>query len=336
MKRRFILLLLPVVLLFSSCHKNPLDIDVSKIKVNLQFIRFDTIFCSIKPDSIYKYIPDWTLKYPNFWPIYSEQLLGLGRPEQYVFLQRTKNFFEYCHQFHVFSDVEKHFPPSDSSLKYSLVQAFKHYKYYFPKAKIPRIFATITGFQVSVYTGNNFVGIGLERYLGSNYPLYVNLGYELYQRRRMIPQMIPIDVMRAWAVAEFPYNDSADNLLNRMIYEGRLQYFLDAMFPNAPDTLKWAYTKMQWKWANMYEKKIWNYLVENNLLFTQKHLTIKIFTGPAAFTTPFHRNSAPRAGTFIGYKIVKAYIKHHPNVTLSQLMHMRDYLEIYNGSYYEP
>jgi uncharacterized protein YjaZ len=77
-------------------------------------------------------------------------------------------------------------------------------------------------------------------------------------------------------------------------------------------------------------------LVERKLLFSQRTLDIKTFTGDAPFTTPFHRNSAPRSGTFIGYKIVRAYMKNHPDVTLEQLMKMTDYIEIYNESYYEP
>ncbi len=325
-----------VMMLGLGCRRNPFDVDVSHVKVDLDIVRFDREFCQIRPDSIYVYLPRWQQEYGYFWQVYSQALLGLGKPESYDYLVRLKGFFDYCHQYGIDRDVQKAFPPDDEFLTQKLTDAFRHYRYYFPGRRIPRIFTVISGFNVSVFTGDGFVGISLDKYLGSDYVLYPNLGFEKYKRRRMTRGMIPVDVMRAWAVAEFPFNDSVNNVLANMVYEGRLQYFLDAMLPGYPDTLKWGYTELQWKWANAYEKNIWDYLVEKNVLFSQRALDIKTFTGDGPFTTPFHHNSAPRAGTFIGYRIVQAFMKNHPDVTLGQLMEMKDYIRIYNESYYEP
>ena len=336
MKRIGIIIILSVVFILSTCHRNPLDVDVSRVKVDLQVVRFDREFCSIDPDSIYRYFPQWQEHYGQFWQVYSQPLIGLGSPESYNFLVRTRAFFDYCHQYGIERDVQKVFPPDDDFIHRTLTDAFRHYKYYFPDRPVPRIFTVISGFNVSVFTGDDFIGISLDKYLGADYPLYSQLGFERYKRRRMVKQMIPVDVMRAWAVAEFPFNDSVNNVLANMIYEGRLQYFIDAMLPDYPDTLKWGYTRLQWKWVNAYEKNIWNYLVDRNVLFSQRTLDIRTFTGDGPFTTPFHRNSAPRAGTFIGYRIVQAFMKEHKDVSLSELMQMRDYIRIYNESYYEP
>jgi hypothetical protein len=283
MKKVTILLAL-IAILFVSCKKNPFDIDVSNVNIDLKIIRFDREFCSINPDSIYKYLPKWE-QYGEFWNIYSQPILGLGNPEEYTFIQRTESFFDYCYQYQIYNDVQKVFPPNDNFLQNTLTDAFKHYKFYFPNCQVPVIFTTITGFNVSVFTGNGFIGISLDKYLGKDYALYPNLGFEKYQRRRMVKQMLPVDVMRAWAVSEFPYNDSVNNLMANMIYEGRIQYFLDAMLPDYPDTLKWGYTEMQWKWVNKFEKKIWDYLVERNLLFSQRTLDIKTFRGCTVYNT---------------------------------------------------
>ena len=37
--------------------------------------------------------------------------------------------------------------------------------------------------------------------------------------------------MMAWATQIYPYNDSVDNVLSRMIYHGQLTWFVDAMYP---------------------------------------------------------------------------------------------------------
>jgi len=334
--KRGIPFLIIILTLFFSCKRNTFDVDISDIKINLHLIRFDEQFCSIYPDSIYLYLPEWKRNYGYFWQIYSQALLGLGDPQTYDFLVKLKAFFDYCHQYGIEQDVKKVFGNNDNFLENSLTKAFTYYKYYFPQDSIPRIFTVISGFNVSVFTGDDFIGISLDKYLGKDYVLYKNLGFEKYKRRKMVKEMLPVDVMRAWAIAEFPFNDSVNNLLANMVYEGRLQYFLDAMLPDYPDTLKWGYMQLQLKWVRSYEKKIWDYLVDKNILFSQRTMHIKTFTNDGPFTTPFHRNSAPRAGTYIGYRIVQEFMKNHPQMSLQQLMQMTDYIKIYNESYYEP
>jgi len=108
------------------------------------------------------------------------------------------------------------------------------------------------------------------------------------------------------------------------------------MLPEVADTLKWGYTALQWGWANDYENKIWDYMVAQKVLFSSNAMDIKTYTGEAPFTTPFQNNSAPRAGTFIGYKIVESYMKNNKDVGIQQLMKDDDYMKIYNLSYYEP
>ncbi len=138
------------------------------------------------------------------------------------------------------------------------------------------------------------IGVGFDKYLGRNCAYYKQLGWDNYKIRRMEKEMIPVDVMRALAIMEFPYADSVDNLLNQMIYEGKIQYFLDAILPDTPDTLKFGYTDAQWEWANYNEDKMWAYLVESETLFTTDHMTIRKFIGDAPFTQVFHNNSCPR------------------------------------------
>ena len=330
---------LAVILIFSACKKNERqwNADVSNVKIDLQVKRFELEFFTTPVDSVYKKLPEWKQKYgEDFLYYYFNELLGLGMPEQKQFMLRLREFREYCDVYDLYNQVLTVFPPNDDFIEKSLEEPFKRFKYYFPDRPLPRVYTEISGFLVSVFTGdNNILGISLDKYLGQNYEIYSQM-FENYLRRRMFKEMLPIDVMRAWATVQFPYNDSVKTLMTKMIYEGRLQYFLDVMFPNTADTLKWGYTYQQWGWANAYEDKIWNYLVDKKLLFSNEDLDIKNFTGEAPFTTVFHSNSAPRSGTFIGYKIVQSYMNHHPEVSLKQLMEETDYMKIYNQSYYNP
>ena len=148
--------------------------------------------------------------------------------------------------------------------------------------------------------------------------------------------MLPVDCMRAVAIGEFPYNDSLDNLLNQMVYEGKIQYFLDAMLPFTSDTLKFGYTRQQYEWADYNEDKMWSYLVSSKSLYSTDALIIRKMIGDAPFTSIFHNNSAPRAGAFLGWKIVHNYMEKNPGVTLNELMLNTDYQGILNNAEYKP
>jgi len=334
MKTKNILIIL-IIILISSCNSNKFKIDVSNIKVDLQFERFDKDFFSINPDSIYIEIPRLQDQYGDFFNLYNYEIIGVGSPEEIGYSQNVSKFVNYCRLNGIVEKVNSTFP-EDEKLKNQITEAFKHYKYYFPEKEIPIVYTCISGFNQSLFTNQDYFGISLDKYLGANYKVYGQLGLEHYMKFKMHKNMIPVDCMRAWSMAEFPPDYSNNTMLDNMIYEGRIQYFINSTLPDTHDTLKWGYTYQQFMWVNKHERKIWDYLIEGKLLFTTKSIEIKTFTGEAGFTSPFHRVSAPRAGTWVGYQIVKSYMDSHKNVTLQELMEITDYMKIYNESRYNP
>lgn len=323
-----------IALFLFSCNKNEFKVDVSNIDVDLKFVRFDKDFHSIEPENIYTEIPRLEKEYGDFFNLYNLEIIRIGTPDQKEYAEGLSKFNQYCKQNEVFEHVEKIYS-DDKILKSQLEEAFKHYKYYFPEKEIPVVYTCLSGFSRSVFTNEGYMGISLDAYLGRGYNVYGQLGLDLYIREKMHKDMVIVDCMRAWSMGEFPPNDSINTLISKMIYEGRNQYFINSMLPEINDTLKWGYTYRQLGWANKHEEKIWDYLVEQKLLFSEKSIDIQTFTGDAAFTGPFQRISAPRAGTFVGYKIVKSFMKHN-DLSLQQLMEITDYMQIYNKSQYNP
>jgi hypothetical protein len=59
-----------------------------------------------------------------------------------------------------------------------------------------------------------------------------------------------------------------------------------------------------------------------------------ISDGP--FTTLFANNSAPRAGAFLGWKIVNRFMEKNPDVSIQELMKNNDYQGILNAASYKP
>lgn len=334
MKNKKIAFIIISLFILISCNSNDLKIDTSNIDLELDFKRFDTVFSSLNQENLYIKLPEIENEYGNFFELYNNQIIGIGNPTEYEYLEKILEFQNYCKNSGINNFVANTFPSTDS-LEKELNNAFKHYKYYFPEKYIPEVITCISAIGLSVFTTDSFIGISLDKYLGNNCIIYSQLGLDNYMRFKMNKHMIGVDCMRAWCTGEFPFNDSVNTLLANMIYEGRIQYFLDAMLPETADSLKWGYSNNQYKWALSYEKEIWDYFVEEKILFSDKNIDIKTFTGDAPFTTPFHNNSAPRAGTIIGYNIVKSYMKNN-EITLPELMQITDYTMIYNNSRYNP
>lgn len=331
LRNTLILLILSSLLL--SCNNNKFDVNVSHIDLTLNIKRLDKDLFQNYPDT--PNVEKLQQEYGKFLDLYSLGVIGIGSPQSERYKDALMQFQKYCFEYRIPEKTDSVFQDFDA-VRVPLTNALKHYKYYFPEKQIPDIYTCISAFNQSVVVDEGMIGIALDKYLGRNCTYYKQLGWDNYKIRRMEKNMIPVDAMRALAIMEFPYSDSIDNLLNQMVYEGKIQYFLDAMLPNTPDSLKFAYTKAQWEWADYNEEKMWAYLVESETLFSTDHMTIRKFIGDAPFTQVFHNNSCPRAGVFLGWKIVHKYMDKHPDMTLKQLMKNNDYQGILNSANYRP
>ena len=328
----FSIIILFAIFLF-ACNNNKFDVDVSDIHINLDIKRLDKDLMANYPDT--PNVEALQQKYGKFLELYSIGVISIGSSQKPQYKRALMQFRKYCFDYQIPQKIDSVFH-NFNDISNKLNNAFKHYKYYFPDKEIPQIYTYLSAFNQSVVSDEGMLGIGLDKYLGSNCIFYKQLGWDQYKIRRMEKNMIPVDCMRALAIMEFPYKDTVDNLLNQMVHEGKIQYFLNAMLPNTSDTLKFAYTKIQWEWANYNEEKMWAYLVDSETLFSTDHMTIRKFINDAPFTQVFHNNSCPRAGAFLGWKIVNRYMKKHPDISLEQLMKNTDYQGILNSANYRP
>ncbi len=326
-----------IILIISTlfaCTDSKKDIDTSNIKLNINIKRLDADLIKNYPDT--PNVAKLMAEYSKFFELYSYKVLQIGDPKHNQVKKLLYDFNNYCFDYELPQKINKQFGDL-SELKQDLELAFKHYKYYFPKLPIPQVYTYISNFSQSIAVDDSILGIGLDKYLGVQCKLYSRLGFDSYKRRRMTPEMITVDCMRAMLISDFPYDDTKnDNLLNHMVYEGKIQYCLDAMMPLISDTLKFGYTQKQLNWAEKNESNMWTYLIDHRHLFSTDALTIRGLIGEAPFTSMFSNNSAPRAGAFLGWKIVNKYMEEHPQTTLLQLMQSSDYQLILNKAKYKP
>ena len=327
--------LVPLIIILISCHRNPLNVDVSGIDLKLSIKRLDRDIFHVVPDSKKITVQELRQTYGSFFDSYNEHVIALGNSSDSLYPSYLKAFLtdsmtvlsrlKIDSVFRDMTDIEK-----------KLQDGFRHYKYYFPNKTIPQVFTIISGFNQSVVMTNAAIGISLDNYLGADCPFYVMLGLPEYKRENMYSGKIATDVLFSWAMSEFELDESKNNLLSNMIYQGKMLYFLDAMFPEEPDYLKIGYKPEKLEWCKKNEAGMWTYLVEHRLLFNTDRMNIVRFVGPAPFTSAFTTDSPGRTGMWLGWQIVRKYMKKNPEISLPALMVENDDQKILNESGYSP
>jgi hypothetical protein len=327
------LLLLTFAILLFSCNNKYLD--VSNINVDYNIIRFDSILFSNNVDSIDNFMPKYLVKYPDFIETYTSGVISVGNVGSRDFNIRFKEFIAYTSEFEIDKAVKNQFSDFEN-VKLEINDALKYYKYYFPKQTIPDIYTYISGFNQSVIVGNNFIGVGLDKYLGANSNYYIDLNMPNYIRYKTDKRFIPVDVIRALAYYNFDFPENTNTLLSKIIYEGKIQFFVDKMFPTTEDSTKIAYNTSQIEWCEKNEKEVWTWLIENKKLFSTDFKEIRSFVGESPFTVELSKDAPGRIGIWIGWQIVKKYMENNPKITIEQLMKDNDFQGVLNNAKYNP
>ena len=322
--------------LLASCSSNLLDVDVSKVAVGpVKVQRFDQEFFSLTADNISQKLPALQKKYPDFTSLFVKNILCPGGISdsscypaiiKFVSDKDMRGAYESCQK--KFSDL--------SVTEAELTEVLRHHKYYFPDKTIPGFVAMMSGFNYSVATTDSVFAIALEMYLGNKNKYYQMLQVPSYKQMKMQRAFIVPDFARAWTMREFPNNNKSGNLLSEMIYQGKILYLADALMPNVNDTLKIGFSKKQMDWCREHEPDVWGYFVKNKFLYSTETETIAKFTGEGPFTTGFVKESPARTGVWIGWNIVRKFMKENPKFTPEQLMKEDDPQKILSLSKYKP
>ncbi|MCE1199875.1 MAG: hypothetical protein LWW85_12980 [Marinilabiliales bacterium] len=319
-----------------SCHRNPLKKELSGIACNLTVHRLDQALGTIQATNIEEKIPLMRKDFGSYFEWYNTEILAIGNSRDSLYRSYLLTFLKdplYTVAKARSDSIFGNFDP----YKKELEQAFRYCRSYYPNRTLPEIFTYLSGYNRAISTLPDAIGISLDNYLGAGFPEYRKLqGLYEYKRRNMEPRKLLYDALNGWIEREFEYKGQTENLVSTMIYKGKLLYFLDALVPDGPDSLKIGYRKKDLDWCQVHEGDMWKFLIEKRLLFSGDRMEVVHFIQPAPFTAPFGQQSPGRAGVWMGWQIVRSYVRKHPETTLQQLMAENDYHKLLNESGYSP
>ncbi|WP_455074000.1 gliding motility protein GldB-related protein [Prevotella fusca] len=112
-------------------------------------------------------------------------------------------------------------------LDHQLSTAFKRLKQSLPGIGVPKVYAQISALDQSIVVGNGTIGISLDKYLGSNYPLYAKF-YSPTQRKQMSREYILPDCLTFYLMSIYPLqNFESRPQLERDLHIGKIQWIVN-------------------------------------------------------------------------------------------------------------
>ena len=331
---RNIIKILAIGLLATACGSKSIDISGTYKDIEIQ--RFEQDLFAIPADSVWQYVPQMEQKYGRFFDLYNQRVICIGGTNQLNYDRKLASFLTDPDIRGSYREVSRIFGTGEPAFSRDLSEAWARMAVLFPEIELPKIYTHLSGFNQNIVADSGVISISLDKYLGVNHKYYQMLRTPVYLQRNMHPQKVATDAVMALCLTEFEYTPKDDNMISQMLYYGKIHVLLDALLPNAPDTLKWGYTRQQLDWCHRNEQQMWLSMVEKDALFSTSMKEINRMVAPAPFTSSFSQKSPGGVGQWIGYQIIKSYLKHNSQVTIQQLMRENDYQMVLNASRYRP
>jgi len=320
-----------------SCRKNHYKVDTSSIDADIKIKRLETDLFTLNPEEIISSVPSLRQKYGGFLQLFS-YVINTGDVNEPSFGDFLLHFCSDKQNNDVYALTMKKYPDV-KTLETGLSDAFRHYLYYFPGRTAPEVYTCITGFNNSIITGDSVLGIGLDRYLGADCEYYPRLNIYRYLAERMTPENILPDCMYGWGASEWDFSVmgyTADNVLAEILHEGKLKYFEKCMLPETPDELIFGFTTTQMEFCRNNEGQMWQYLIENNLLFSTDKFVTRKLTGEAPFTSYFSKESPGRAAVWLGFRIIESYMMRERGTKMQDMINDTEIQGILEKAKYSP
>jgi len=317
--KRYIYITLIGVLFFSCDKKSKVEKAVEEIPVEMKVVRFEQAFFDAKPENL----ADVKAEYPDFFPEGTPDAVWIDKMQHPQWRE-------------LYQEVEKKYK-NFGTQQSEIEDLFKHIKYYFPTIKTPTIYTVISEMDnnsKAIYANDKLV-IALELYLGKDHKFYGEFPAYLsqnFEQRQMLP-----DIVSSFAFGVLP-NPKDKDLLSIMISSGKELYLKDILLPEYSDAERIGYSEDQIKWSKENESYIWEYFVNDKLLYSTDSKLANRFINVAPFSKFYLEidNESPgRIGQWVGWQIVRSFMENNPKVTIQDLIKMNE-KDIFELSKYKP
>jgi hypothetical protein len=207
-----------------------------------------------------------------------------------------------------------------------VVQRWNHY---FPSKAVPEIIYYCSAWNRSIATTDSIIGIALDCYLGRNHEITQKLSpdfFPAYMKENMDERYLLADAVKGYAAWNAREIYQPKDLLSELVFYGKIMYVAEALAPELPDSILMSWSPEQWEWAIGGEENVWKTLANEKTMYHSKPFEInKWFAdGPFTSATGIPQQSAPQLGVWMGWNIIRSYMKKFPETSMEALLNESD------------
>ena len=335
---RWICCLLAIVPWWGACAPEGPEVpDVSGVDVDLATRRFERDLRVAARDSTADGAEALRRAYPVFFDSVWLRLMLPGDFEAYD-SSLVRAFATEGPLRNLLDSVTAAFPPDDTDPPWAqdLTQAFRYAKHYFPEVPTPELITYVSELSLGNLTyGDDYLGVGLDFYLGAGFAGYDGEVFPQYVQRSMNRDHIASRAIETWLTNRLG-PPPGQRMVDQMIHNGKLLYLKSRLLPHVADTAALVFSAAQLAWLRDNEAQMWTHYLDEELLYETSSKRIGKHVGVSP-NVPGMPAEAPGGGAnWIGMRIVEAYLARHPDVEPSDLTALRDAQQFLTESKYRP
>ena len=328
-----------IAVLFTGCNSNRFEVDTDAVNIpEIPFKRLDKDIRQLKQENLLSATAALKKEYGNFYERYIISFINRGGTQDSLYAPTVLQFINDKDISNCNADIQKYYDENAiKKLKEDFTTSVKRFHYFFSKKTLPKqIVSCQSGWNYATAYSDSTLVVGLDMYLGTNSVFYQMLNLQQYRTRCMDKPYILTDALQGWLLTEFDNETPVNTLLHHSIFYGKIFFAVKALAPEVSDSVIIHYSNKQMDYCKTYEKNLWGYMAEKNRLFENNMRTVQELTGEGPFTAAISKECPPGIAKWIGWQIVKSYMKNNEKVTLDELMNEKDAQKILSKSKYRP
>ena len=336
-----------ILLLLAGCNgcnksKSREKPDVSGIHVDVKLMRFDNDLFDFRTKDYDQQVAFMRGKYGPFYDFYIDHFVIGPHPAgdtTHVEHAALEKFLADAYIDRLEDSINYHFKDT-KDIEHDLTQAFKYFKYYFPKAELPKVAGVNSGFALGAFTyGKDMLGIGLDLYMGPDNIDHDSAGIYKYLQHKMRREYIARNSMEVVYDLYFGSGDMqrGETLIEGMVEKGKKMYVLSYVLPDAPDSMIVGFTANQTKWCEANEYEIWKFLNDKDMLYKNNYMDQKRYLDEGPTTAGMPAEAPGNIGSWIGLQIVNKFMQETGHkISIQDMVLKYDAKAILNKAKYRP
>ena len=315
MKNPIYLILFTLFLSFVQCSNDSNIISLDKNNWELiKATRVDQIIYKSKSG---KELHQELIKYPELYANFYSRMLKIGDKDELIDSSKTNFVTNNLTMFVKDSIMQIVFKSIDSTFKdisyyeNEISKGFARYNTLLKKDTKINIGTFYSNFNATVLEADQTIWIGLDMYLGKNNPIIKLLpptALPQYYKDKMEKKYISCDVFFGYLMSSV-YRPLGEEFLARMLAYGKIAYIVDLILPDQDEENKFRYSKNELDWCKKNEVYIWQYIIDNKLLYEKDPSKINEFFNDGPYTKNFGKDSPSSIGIWLGYQMISDHAK---------------------------